>query len=274
MHPIARYPRQLLVIILSFSFVLSACDFSGDDPVPTQADFESLGTSTVLTAQAPPANFSEINYAVIDDKLAQLPYSHTTIHVRFTGVYDDNGERAEGSMEYNAFTNNLSNSRIVQLKFEGDIFADTDGATLTAARISNSYFMITLNNDCVTAEEEVAVFANLRPGQLIGGVSNAGPTGRKDVADDVRVGVEIYEYGFAPEAVVPPQIQTSADLDFLVGTVWVAPELQVVTQYIVEMNVQNATLFYGKRAVSGRLRYEYNVSEVDIEPNISIPNGC
>lgn len=273
MHLLAPYRRQFLVIMLSLSFVLSACDFSGEDPVPTQADFESLGTSTVLTAQAPPANFSQISYPVIDDKLAQLPYSHITINVRFTGVYDDNGERAEGSMEYNAFTNNLANSRIVQLTFEGDIFTDS-ALAITAARISNSYFMITPNSDCNTNETEVRDIANLGPGQLIGGVNDAGPTGRKDVADDVRVGVEVYEYGFAPEAVVPPQIQTSSDLDFLVGTVWVAPELQIVTQYIVEMNVQNATLLFGQRAVSGRLRYEYNVSEVDIEPNISIPNGC
>lgn len=265
--------RQLLTLAFILMMGLTACDFGGDEPIPTEANFESLGTSTVLTEQAPPEGFGEISYPVIDDKLTQLPYAHTIINVRFTGVYDDNGQRAEGSMELDALSNNLSNSRILKLTFDGDIFTDS-ALAITAARISNSYFMITPNSDCNTDEEQVRDIANLSAGQLVGGVRSAGPTGRKDTADNVQAGVEVYEYGFSPDAVVRPQIQTSSDLDFLVGTVWVAPQLQIVTQYIVEMNVQNATLLFGKRAVSGRLRYEYNVSEVDVEPNISIPNGC
>lgn len=261
--------RTILGLVLLLA--LSACDIGGNDDivVPTIADVESAATASVQTQNAPPAGFQEVNYPQIDQGLDQLSFSRFEIDVTFDGIYADTGEETAGEMHLEALSNQLSVARWVDIEFNGEVFSG--GATnLTAVRLSNNYYMINPNGVCITETSQIQEIANLDAGQIVGGVELAGPTSRRGEIN----GYPAWQYGFGPEALVEPQIQTTVSLDILTGELWVAPDFQIVVRYIVEMNVENAQLLFGNRPVTGRLRYEYNVYDINLEQNISIPNGC
>jgi hypothetical protein len=138
-------------------------------------------------------------------------------------------------------------------------------------RLSNNYYMLNPNGVCITDEAQIADIANLRAGQLIGGVTVAQPTGQPS---DLINGYQAWQYGFAPEHLTYPAVQTSSELDILTGELWAAPEYNVAVRFTVEMNVYQAVLLFGNRPVTGRLTYQYNVYDIGIQPNISVPNGC
>jgi hypothetical protein len=260
--------RILLFTLLLW--MLAACDsLKQEKTVATQASFEDAATAVVLTALAPPSGFEKLNLPDIDRQINQLPTSRVVIMVSFNGKYDDTDQIAEGKLYLEAFNNQQAVSRLLDLQFEGDVFSG-GASNLQAVRVSNSYYMINPNGVCIKDEAQISDIANLRAGQLLGGVTEAGPTGQRMMVN----GLQSWQYGFAPEAIVPPQLQTSAELDFLTGEIWFAPEYQIVVRYLVEMNVQAATLLFGNRPVSGRLRYEYNVYDINAPQNISVPNGC
>ena len=90
-------------------------------------------------------------------------------------------------------------------------------------------------------------------------------------------GFQAWQYGFDEQFIKPPAIQFEGEnneLDYLSGAVWVSPEHNVVVRYTVEMNVHRATLLFGERPVTGRIRYQYDVYDIGLPPVISIPNRC
>lgn len=263
--------RKFLLICVMLVWALAACDAFKEDEVvvPTIANVEDAATAIVLTENAPPDGFQTVSYNEIDENLTQIAYSRFEIEITFEGIYADTSEATTGSMHLEAVANQLAVAREVDIEFEGEVFSG--GATdLKAVRLSNNYYMINPNGVCITETSQIQEIANIRAGQIIGGVESAGPTGNRGEVN----GYQVWQYGFAPEALVHPQLQTTAELDLLTGEMWVAPEFQVVIRYIVEMNVENAQLLFGNRPVTGRVRFEYNVYDLNLEQNISIPNGC
>lgn len=267
MHRLLRLSLMMGVVL-----ALVACDAlqSDDDPLPTVADFESVATASFLTQNAPPSGFSTVRFPNIDDGVERLPYSRAEIRVNFTGVYAGTEERAQGSLLIEIRANQQVGSRQVTVTFDGDIFSGAGESRVVAVRLSNNYYMINPNGVCITEASQIQEITGLRAGQIVGGVVEAGATARHGPIN----GYETWQYGFAPEAFQPPQLQTTDDLDLLVGELWVAPEHQVVVRYIVEMNIRDAVLLFGERPVTGRLRLEYNLYDINQEQNISIPNGC
>jgi hypothetical protein len=264
-------PRNILLFSLILIGTLTACDAFQEDEsvVPTIADVEDAATAIVLTENAPPEGFQTVSYNEIDVNLSQLAYSRFEIDITFEGIYADTNEPTMGSMHLEAVANELTVAREVDIEFDGDIFSG-ESSDLKAVRLSNNYYMINPNGVCITETSQIQEIANIRAGQIIGGVESAGTTGTRREIN----GYQAWQYGFAPEALVRPQLQTTAELDLLTGEMWVVPEFQVVIRYIIEMNVENAQLLFGNRPVTGRVRFEYNVYDINLEQNISIPNGC
>lgn len=264
--------RRFVIFLLAFTLGLSACR-DNDQPVPTQASVEGFQTAEFLTANAPPTGFDEVSFALIDANLENIPYARYLVNVSFDGVYSDTRAPVQSNMRMEVWKNDLDAARHVILRFSDDGVLSGAGGNIDAVRISNTYFMLNPNGVCETGEATVAPLANLTAGQVIGGVSTAGPTWRREVINEQQA----WQYGFAPTDISFPAFQTTVQtsaLDPIGGEMWVAPQFGVVVRYTVELNVHRVILLFGNREVTGRVRYQYDVYDIGVEPNISVPNGC
>ncbi len=269
----------LLATLILTSLLLVACDrILGEEPtviIPTQANitYEDVQTALPFTQNAPPPGFESVSFPSVDDNLENTVYSRFEINATFTGFYADNRELApDAAIKVEIWNDELNVRRQVRLEFLGDVFSG--GSTfLDVVRLGNDYYMIDSNGVCITNPEQVAPFATLTAGQLIGGVDFAQPSGRRDFINEVLA----WQYGFDRQFINQPYLQLTesiSELDYLTGELWISPENQVVVSYTIEMNVNRSILFFGQRPVTGRLRYQYDVFEIGQPPNISIPNGC
>lgn len=269
----------LIITLLLSAMLLAACDrLLGKDEIvlPTQAslDFDHYQTVIVFTQNAPPAGFETVAFSQVDDNLITTVYSRFEINLYLeNGYYSDTGQPVEqGYMRLRVWNDEFHVARHLQMEFLGDVFAGSS-SNLDIVRISNDYYMVDVNGVCITDPSVIAEIANLNAGQLIGGFEFAQPTGRQDTIN----GVEAWQYGFDPQYVNRPAIQLTSEtsaVDLLTGEVWVSPHYNIVVRYGIEMNIHRATLLFGNREVTGRLRFQYDVFNIGDPPNISIPNGC
>lgn len=268
----------LISTILIASVLLAACDqiLGEDEPViiPTVADmdFNQFQTALVFTANAPPTGFDTIAFPEVDDNLITTVYSRFEINVYFDGYDSNTAEALNGYMRLQSWNDEQHVSRQVKIEFVNDVFSG-GSSNLDIVRISNDYYMLDANGICTYDPALIGDIANLRAGQLIGGIQFAQPTGRKEVVNNLMA----WQYGFDPQFVNGPAVEFAEEtsvFDLLTGEIWVNPEHNIVLRYAIEMNVHKARLLFGNREVTGRLRYQYDVHDIGIQPNISIPNGC
>ena len=261
---------------------LAGCTSSGDDTVvvPTIASFETLSTAVFLTENAPPAGFSVVDFDPIDRNLSDRPAWAYTVTGRFEGTSDAGGEPVGGTLQADIEANELGQARRVVLEVEGNAFLP--GAALLrleGVRFSNDYYIVDVNGNCSedtghsAGEAEIA---NLSAGQIIGGVAQAIPTGHRDTID----GLDVWQYTFKPENVSLPAIhRTNTGTVTLAADLWIAPEINAVVRYEVTATVSGVHLLWADRSeatVSGTLtlRYDLDVPQLDVPPNISVPHGC
>jgi hypothetical protein len=244
------------------------------DEVPTLADVEMITTDTFLTANAPPPGFGQVNFDPIDAHLSDRPgWSYVTTG-RFTGTFDDTGEPAEGRFEVQVQSNELSVARRVVLDVEGGALSpDESPRHLEGVRLSNDYYMVDTNGQCSSGGEGASAIADLSAGQLIGGVVDAVPTGhRQEIA-----GIPAWQYTFTPGNVRLPAVhrETSSSVA-LEADLWISPDYNAVLRFELTLTVERVRILWAERSVSGTLylRYELDVSALDVQPNISIPYGC
>jgi hypothetical protein len=57
---------------------------------------------------------------------------------------------------------------------------------------------------------------------------------------------------------------------------WIAPQVNVVLRFELNLEMQHVEILWGSRPVSGTLylRYDLSVPDLDAEPNVSVPHGC
>lgn len=267
----------LIATVLLASMLLAACDsILGDnaEPSPTIFDqsFEEYQTSLPFTVNAPTPGFESVSFPEIDDNLPTVSYTKFDVTVTFDGYYTDTSEPVNGYMRLTAWNDEFNGSRQIQIEFEGDVFSG-GASNLDVVRIVNQYYMINPNGVCITDPGQVSELANIRAGQLIGGIEYAEPTSNVEEID----GIQTWQYGFDEQFINPPAIQFEGEnneIDYLAGAIWVSPEYNIVMRYTVEMNVHRATLLFGERPVTGRILYQYDVDVLEEPPAISIPNRC
>ncbi len=269
--------RKLL--FLGLAVILTACDLmDSNTPTPTHseptmASVEMVATHNFLTENAPPSGFSEVHYSPLDANLSDHPGWSYTMTGNFTGTFDDTGEAASGQFQAQVQADELGERRRVVLNLEGEAFApDAAPLELEGVRLSNDYYTIDVNGQCKPGD---TVIADLATAQLIGGVVVATPTGhRKEIN-----GVPAWQYGFSVDAVLLPpttlKLNTNSSV-VLQADLWVAPDVNAVVLFEMTLNVEHVRLLSGARDVSGTLylRYELNLAELDVQPNISVPHGC
>jgi hypothetical protein len=252
-----------------------ACNASSSDTViPTEADIVSLATARFLTENAPPPGFGLVNFDPIDANLSAWQGWRYVASGNFEGTFDDTGEPAAGSFEAEVQANELGEARRVILRVEGGALSPSDAPRrLEGVRLSNDYYFVDTNGVCTSGGDGAEVIADLSAGQLIGGVISATPTGHQDTIE----GIEVWQYTFAPENLRLPALHRGPDSAVAMGAdLWIAPGLNAVLRMEINLTVEGVRILSGERAVSGALtlRYKLNVPELNMLPNISIPNGC
>ena len=119
--------------------------------------------------------------------------------------------------------------------------------------------------------EAIAAVA-LSAGDLLGGVQTAQTLSEKAIVNNAQV----WRYDLLPDAIVLPSVKRGADSRFsnLRGEFWVSPEANAVIRYYLTADVENVTLFASPLPVTGTLTLQYDLYDVGIVPNISVPFGC
>lgn len=264
-----------LLSLLVIAAGLSACDLSAnDDPVPTVAQISELPTAQFLTQNAPPPGFGLVNFDPVDRNLNTRQGWAYVLNGSFEGTFDDTGDPAEGKFSIRVWANELGEARRVVLQVEGEgISPDEARRTLEGVRLSNDYFIVDTNGECTVGGEGATVIADLSAGQIIGGVIRAVPTGHRDTLDEVP----LWQYTFAPEDVRLPALHPGADSTLDISAdLWIAPQYNTVEHFELVLTVGKTRVLWGEHAVSGTLilNYKLLLPDVDVQPNISVPNGC
>lgn len=244
-------------------------------PLPTLVDLNTLPTADFLTQNAPPAGFDEVSFDPLDRNLAARPGWTYTVVGEFEGTFAGSDEPAEGRFTLQVWANELGESRRVVLEVEGLAVSPQEYVRLEGVRISNDTYVVDTNGQCSpgAAGSGSSIVADLSAGELIGGVARAVPTGHRDTIDDVPV----WQYTFAPEALRLAAIKREADSRVSVeADLWVSPGLNAVTRFEASVEVADVRILSAEQPVSGTLflRYDLDLSQIDIQPNISIPHGC
>lgn len=262
-------PGLLLSILL---LATGGCRGLGQTPPPSPFDPESLATALALTENAPPPGFETVAFPAVDEGLSELSGYHYRLEMRFEGVLDrDSQSSTTGHILAEVWWDGIAPARRVVLEAEGDSFV-AEPRRLEGVRLGEDYYLVDGEGRCLMNVTETArAVANLDAGSLIGGVTEAAYSGTQAVLN----GVQAYRYDVTVQNATLPAIYLVEDsgLD-VTGELWVAPEYHAVVRYYANVAVSNVRLFESDLPVSGQVFIRYDMFDLDVVPNISIPYGC
>jgi len=270
--------RRSLICLMSallFGVLITGCNFDLTPPPPPTVASVSMGqTAVVLTQNAPPPGFEKsVSYPEIDNGLNELPSWHYTVELDFDGVFTGTSDPATGSIQAEVFSNELTGDRRVLLQASGAAFGLSADRNVEGVRISNDYYLVDANKVCTKINEPGTSrqVADLAAGKLIGGVKKGLPMGQRRTDNKI----DVWEYSFSPDDVVPPTLQlgTGGQINVVAGDLWVAPSAKGVWQYNVTFDADNIML-QGARPLTGKVRASYQLLDTGSQISIAIPYGC
>ncbi len=243
------------------------------EDLPTIASFEGIqqqATAIVLTENAPPPGFREsISYPEVDQGLEALPGWRYLVTLEFNGVFARTPRETSATARAEVWFNQLASARRLVVETSGELIGQEEGQDFEAVRLGPDAFVIR-NNACVSSEEALTA-ADLRAGELVGGVTSATPTGRRATIN----GEDVWEYTFTPDALNLPAVRLAEEGQISgQGELWIAPARGVVIRYYVNLDVTNAYIFDRALPVTGQLYLRYDLYDIGVAPNITVPFGC
>lgn len=246
------------------------------DDLPTPlADLNLAATAQVMTQNAPPPRFANgISLPRLDAALDDVAHYRARVALDFDGVFAGTPRPARGHVEADISYTELGTLRRVVITTEGELLAaGSDPSQLEAVRIGAETYLVQDGLCRVTTGTDAASVADLGAGALIGGVREAVPTGEKQVIN----GEEVWRYAFLQDALdIAPAVQTrdGGRITYLGGELWFAPAHETAIRFYLTLDVDNVTVFGSQLPVTGQVVIRYDVSEVGVDPNISVPFGC
>lgn len=263
-----RYWLFLILLIVS----VSACQPDTTDlPVPTVANIDALATAVVLTENAPPAGFSNVSFPRIDDNLDLLSGWRAELTFEFDGVFSQTTRSANVRTDATIIYNQLGSARRVVAEIV-DLDTPDTVTQLEGVRLGPDTFLVRDGTCLTNAGDDANVLADLRAGDVIGGMLRADNTIDRAIIN----GEAVWRYDFVLEDLTLPALQLDANsrvLDFR-REMWLAPEHNAVIRYFVTMEVENARLVQSELPVTGTVIIRYNLYDIGVVPNINVPFGC
>lgn len=288
-----RLLLTLILIMLIAGALLAGCQERGLRPedLPTLiTDLDALATSALLTENAPPPFFRDgVRLPRIDDGTEALSNWRAQVQIRFDGVFAGTTRQTSASADAEIWFTLLGTRRRVVLDVEGELLTAPSvldhQQRLEGVRYGQDIFIIEnercspVNLDTApggteanTAPAVAAIIADLGAGELLGGVRDAKPNGKKAVIN----GSEVWGYGFLGNDLIMPSIipQTGGTANMLGGELWFAPEHNAAIRFYLTVDVENAIVFGSQIPVTGQVVMRYDLFDIGVDPNITIPFGC
>jgi hypothetical protein len=192
------------------------------------------------------------------------------VELLFDGVFANTPRQTSANALADVWFNQIGSSRRVIVATRGEMLGREDNA-FEAVRLGPDSFLLQ-SGICVTDVEDAVTAAGLRAGTLVGGVGRAVPAGQVATIN----GQEVWRYSFEQAAVSLPSIRVldGGRIELVDGELWVNPAQNVVARFYVSLNVANAIIFDRALPVDGLVTLRYDLYDVNITTNLSIPNGC
>lgn len=258
---------------LMLLLLLAACSGQrGQRPedLPTPASIEGLATAQFLTQNAPPPGYEvPLSVPQVDANLNALAGWRYIVHLEFDGVFANTPRETSATANAEVWYRQLGTARRVVVSTSGELLG-AEGNAFEAVRLGSDAFLVR-NNVC-SGGADAATAANLNAGELVGGVNRA-------MFDNARAtlnGEEAWRYAFTTADLNLPSIRLADEgsLSLTGGELWFAPAHEAVVRFYVNLDVSNAIIFDRQLPVTGQVILRYDLYEVGVEPNITVPFGC
>jgi len=263
-----------MIWCLLISLMLVGCTERGLslDDLPTPITPEARATELVLTRNAPPPGFEQVSFPSVDDNLTALPGWRYELMLSFNGVFAGTPRQTQATTRATVWYNQVASSRRIVLQSEGELLTQEAPINLEAVRLGQDAFLLRDGVCLVNATDEAAAAAQLGAGTLIGGVNTALPAARKATINSE----EVWAYTLNFDQLNLPTVDFSDGGQVLAmnGELWVAPAHNAVVRYYLTLEVENTRVFGSTLPLTGTVLIRYDLYDIGVAPNLSVPFGC
>ncbi len=268
---------RLMLLLTLIVLALGACRTTrGLQPedIPTRASVEDMATALPLTQNAPPAPYDRpvTRFDRVDNRLNELVGWRYVVQLEFEGEFAETGQEANASARAEVWFNQVADARRVSVSTSGEMIGQAEDTTYEAVRLGPDSFLIRDGACQSNASQAAETAAALNAGELIGGATEAVPAGRRAVIN----GEEVYLYAFEGDDLVLPSIRAAegGQVTLTSGEIWIAPARNAVVRFYLNLDVENVVIFDRQLPVSGQVVIRYDLYDVGVENNITVPFGC
>lgn len=270
--------RQLCAALAALTLIglLAGCGGRGQRPedLPTPVDLDAMATALPLTQNAPPTPYNNdvTAFEQIDNRLNELPGWRYVVEMEFTGVFARTPRQTQATARAEVWFNQFASARRVLLNTSGELIGREEDTGYEAVRLGPDAFLVQGNTCLSNAGTDAEIAADLRAGDLVGGVRRAVPAGRRATLN----GEDVWLYSFAPEDLVLPSVRLADGGTMTVASseLWIAPARNAVVRFWANIDLENAVLLDRQLPVTGRLILRYDLYDVGTAVNITVPFGC
>lgn len=264
-----RYIGSIVIMLLA----LSGCNRNNSlEALPTLAEPNAIATGLVLTEKAPPQGFDTVSFPHIDDNLEALSGWRYEMVFGFNGVYSRTSREATSSTKATVTYNQLGSARRVVATIDDDLEEASDPTVFEGVRLGPDAFLLRDSICLPNADADAQLLADLNAGELLGGVQQA------SVAPHIeRInGEEVWQYNLNFDQIIVPNVTLTEESRVLEmrGELWVAPKYNAVVRYYINLQVENVLILGQTLPVTGEIIIRYDLYDIGIVPNISVPFGC
>lgn len=264
-----------IIFLIGLCIALSSCNRGQENAIPTLANAEDLATAVVLTRNAPPPGFEEVSFPEVDANLRTLPGWYYNVSLTFSGTFAGTSRATNAHITAQVWYNQLGSAWRVVASASGEMFGEDSFLTYEAVRLGPDSYLVS-GGVCETNTDAARAATELGAGTLIGGVNRAVYTGgQPDTINNARS----WPYAFEnTDLNLPAVLSSGGTLSIRASELLVAPEYNAVVRYFADLDVQNAVLFERPNdslpPVTGQITIRYDLYDIGVVPNLSIPNGC
>lgn len=266
-----NFKRFFLYTLLGAT-VLAGCNRDQDSSLlPTVASVDGAATEIYLTQNAPPPAFRGVlSFPEVDAALVDLEGWRYQVQLEFNGVFARTPRETSANATAEMWYRQVGSARRVVVNTSGELLGQENNA-FEAVRLGPDAFMVR-QNTCTKGGTDATTAADLRAGRLVGGVTHANPTGIRATVN----GEDVWQYTFTTSDLNLPSITLVEDgtLEATGGELWIAPKHNAVIRFYVNLNLTNAIIFDRQLPVSGTVILRYDLYDINVPANITMPFGC
>lgn len=272
MRPVRSFSSFILCI--AAIALLSACTERTSTPpsLPTQVDPAARATSIVLTRESPPAGFDLLALPQIDVGLERLNGWRYEMSFSFEGVYSGTTRLVRAETRAEVSYNLVTSARRVLATLENDLQDDQAPVTYEAVLLGEDAFLVRDGTCLSNNPQDARSAASLGAGSLLGGIRQADSLPRRATINTQ----EVFGYRFEPDSLLLPNVGFGEDSQLLAitGELWYSPTHQAVVRYYLNLELERVRILESSLPMTGTLLLRYDVYDVGVAPNISVPFGC